>query len=273
MGAFHDSPERRDAVIAALVLDRSRNATEELAALGIVKAPDQFAVESGLDPALVYLLRAAFVDPIPNVRGLRESLSSIKVGGNTKSIPHQWLIAVWWTMSPSLRSRVSDQALLHAGDNVVEMHRRILAGEKIAAKEWRTARRVELTTDIQSAATRTILASAWDLSEMPRAVGDVLATVAPLALAEAEHAIGWGALDEQTHRSAEAVYSAKLIEIQDLAAEQQKLARERIVEAHQAENRDLYARAEARNEKTWSLLRGWRDAMQGALTSLFRAMP
>ncbi|QOT73842.1 hypothetical protein H5V43_16910 [Sphingobium fuliginis] len=117
----------------------------------------------------------------------------------------RWLLWLWNDAPTPIRSRLSEERDIRAVEEVMEIHRRALAGEAVSNPVWRAARRqfaAAMTPEAPAAAVEAIMSSMWDLHATPGAVADVASTwIVQSSAADAFEPAGWTAAEHHRVQS------------------------------------------------------------------------
>lgn len=156
-------PDTATAEIVALFAEDARNASLL-----------EWAGAQGLDLATV-LLAGALARTSPE--GQASFVAAfVAARARDKEPALRWLLWLWDAAEVPIRARFSDESDRRAAEAVMEMHRRVLAGEAIGSADWRQARRRfagAVTPQASQAAVEAIMSSMWDIGSAPGAIADV----------------------------------------------------------------------------------------------------
>ncbi|MBW4332166.1 hypothetical protein KY084_14990 [Stakelama sp. CBK3Z-3] len=94
---------------------------------------------------------------------------------SSRDIALRWMLWLWSDAEAPVCARFTDTADREAAELIIDMHRRVLAGETIEAGEWRAARRrfmAAISPSALTAAVDTIVSSMWAMQTTPGAIAD-----------------------------------------------------------------------------------------------------
>ncbi len=136
-----------------------------------------WAQHHGVEPAAALLAAALSCEAGEGAAAFAASFTrAARRGGAPAGTARTWLFWLWQEAPVAIADRLPSDADRQAADQVMAMHRRALDGAVIDAAEWRAARRTfqsALQSQGAAAAKEALLASMWDLRNVPGAIADV----------------------------------------------------------------------------------------------------
>jgi hypothetical protein len=199
MNAFHNDA----AIKAELLQSLDRNDTLPMPSAANPAELIAWADEVGIPQALALLMtHLAHGEGAAAKAFVRDFLTIIEPGADTKPIAHRWVQWAWNDAPEPLKSFVDDPALLAAGNDAVALHVRVANGETLDRSTWRSTRsKLNAFTALAGdagAAAAVLAASSWDYETVPGAASDMASSWEKMDMSRIRFAENWG--EEQDAR-------------------------------------------------------------------------